>query len=246
MPHIKPTPTPTYKTPLTAWAIALSLALTACGGGSSSTATPTPTPTPSGTPSATPTPSGTPSATPTPSGTPSATPTPSGTPAAAPTPTPTAAECPFGNYKAELQAAINLVRASSQSCLGYTNRRTGQVIPANTYGPVGGLTWNSQLESAAARHSTDMAVVNFFDHTGSDGSTVTERAPAAGYVWQSIGENIAASAGSVSTVVDAWMKSDKGHCENIMNVAHVDIGASCKYSASSTYGDYWTLVMGKR
>jgi uncharacterized protein YkwD len=245
---LKTTPTPTYKTRLTAWVMALSLGLTACGGGGSSTATPTPTPTPtptatpSATPSATPTPAATPSATPapTPTPTPSATPTPTTTPV--PAPTPTAAECPFGNYKTDLQSAINAVRASPQYCGAYTNS-AGVAIAAQTYPAAGSLNWNSQLESAATVHSTDMAANNYFAHPDANGARVGARTSAAGYVYQSVGENIAGGQTSVSQVVSDWVVS-ASHCANIMTASFVDIGASCKYNPSSTYQYYWTLVMG--
>ena len=187
MTSIKPTPTPTYKTPLTAWVMALSLTLTACGGGGSSTATPTPTPTP--------TPSGTPSATPTTSGTPSATPTPTPTPV--PTPTPTAAECPFGDYKSAVVAEVNAIRSKSQVCGGVT------------YPAVGALGWNSQLESAAAVHSNDMAVNNYFAHPGTDGLSVGGRSSAAGYSYGRVGENIAAGQSSASQVSGDWLSQCK-------------------------------------
>jgi uncharacterized protein YkwD len=143
-------------------------------------------------------------------------------------------------------AAINSVRASQQYCLGYTHTRTGVVTPALTWAATGGLSPSSQLESAALRHATDMAVNNFFGHTGSDATSVLDRAPAAGYVWQSIGENIAAGYVDVPSVVSGWLNSNLGHCEAIMNPAFVDIGVSCKYKPSSDYQYYWTLVMGKR
>ncbi|MEQ1536895.1 MAG: CAP domain-containing protein [Burkholderiaceae bacterium] len=247
MTSIKPTKIPTYKTPLTAWVMALSLTLTACGGGGSSTATPTPTPTPtpSGTPSATPTSSGTPSATPTPtpSGTPSATPTPtpSGTPSATPTPTPTptpvpaptptAAECPFGDYKSAVVAEVNAIRSKSQVCGGVT------------YPAVGALGWNSQLESAAAVHSNDMAVNNYFAHPGTDGLSVGGRSSAAGYSYGRVGENIAAGQSSASDVSGDWLAS-ASHCANMMTASFVHIAVSCKTNPSATYVNYWTLVMG--
>lgn len=65
--------------------------------------------------------------------------------------------------------------------------------------PVGSLNWNGQLEAASARHSTDMAANNYwnipFPHLGTDGTTVRDRAPAAGYNYSTVGENVAAGAG---------------------------------------------------
>ncbi len=215
MTSIQPTKTPTYKTPLTAWVIALSLTMTACGGGGSSTPAPTQTPTSSPTDSSS-----------------AATPTPTPAPAPAPTPTPTASECPIGNYQSNVHAAINAARAVTQSCGAAT----------------GALSWNSQLEAAAARHSTDMAANNYWGadpHTGTDGTTLRQRVPAAGYNYATAGENVAAGQTSASQVVADWIASPS-HCSNIMTAAFVDIGVSCKYNPSSTYQYYWTLVMGKR
>ena len=223
----------TTKTPnLTSWVMAMSLVLTACGGGGSSTpaTTPTPAPTPSATPTATPTPAPTPSATPTPTPAPTPSATPTATPT--PTPTPTASECPIGNYQSNVHAAINAARAVTQSCGAAT----------------GALSWNSQLEAAAARHSTDMAANNYWGadpHTGTDGTTLRQRVPAAGYNYATAGENVAAGQTSASQVVADWIASPS-HCSNIMTAAFVDIGVSCKYNPSSTYQYYWTLVMGKR
>lgn len=90
-----------------------------------------------------------------------------------------------------------------------------------------------------------MVTHNFFSHTGSDGSTLGTRATAAGYVWSSLGENIAAGQATVTEVVDGWMKSD-GHCANLMNPGYRDIGVACVAgSSSNTYRTYWTQDFGK-
>lgn len=48
------------------------------------------------------------------------------------------------------------------------------------------------LTRAAQRHSADMARHDFFDHTGSNGSTLVDRAENAGYTgWNALAENIA-------------------------------------------------------
>lgn len=189
--------------------------LTGCGGGASIAPSPSPTPAPA--PSATPTP------------TPAATPT----PVPAPAPASTAAECPFGNYKSAVAAEINAIRSRPQICGGVA------------YPAVGGLGWNGQLESAADKHATDMAVNNFFAHPGSDGLRIGARASAAGYAYSKVGENIAAGQSSAAQVSADWLAS-ASHCANMMTASFVDIGASCKHNPSSTYQYYWTLVMGNR
>lgn len=208
------------KTPhLTAWVMALSLALTACGGGGSSTPAPVPAPTPTPAPAATPTP------------------TPTSTPAPAPAPTPMAAECPNGDYKSAAVAMLNSIRAQKQMCNGVS------------FNAVGALGWSGQLEQAAAVHSNDMALNNYFSHPDANGVRVGGRVQATGYTYSYVGENIAAGQTSVNDVFnlpngDGWMSSAKGHCENIMAASHRNVGLSCKFNPNATYQYYWTLVMG--
>ena len=55
------------------------------------------------------------------------------------------------------------------------------------------------LMTAAQRHSEDQAAHSTMSHTGSNGSTMVQRAEAAGYVgWTSIAENVAAGYPSVT------------------------------------------------
>ena len=195
--------------------LSAALVLTACGGGSSSTDT-------KSTPAAAETLSGTS----TPSGTSTASSTPSPTPTVL-----TAPDCPFSNYQADVVAAINRVRAAGAVCGGIA------------YPAVGALAWNGQLESAAAVHSTDMAVNNFFAHTSpTTGKSLRERIPEAGYRYTSAGENIAAGQTSAGQVVDDWVASTT-HCTNMMTPVFRDIGVSCKSNPASTYQYYWTLEM---
>jgi uncharacterized protein YkwD len=147
--------------------------------------------------------------------------------------TSTAAECPIGDYKSAATAEINAIRSRSQICGGVA------------YPAVGALGWNGQLEAAAAAHSTDMAVNNFFAHPGSDGSRIGARTSAAGYSYSKVGENIAAGQSSAAQVSGDWLAS-ASHCSNMMTASFVDIAVSCKYNPNSAYQYYWTLVMGNR
>lgn len=142
--------------------------------------------------------------------------------------------CGLANFQADMLAVVNAQRASGAVC-------NGVAFPA-----VGALVWNSQLQQAATAHSTDMSTKDFFAHTGSDGGTLRQRLPSAGYNYSSAGENIAAGYTSVSQVVAAWMASTTGHCENIMKSTHRDMGVSCKIYTPSTYRTYWTMELGTR
>jgi uncharacterized protein YkwD len=137
------------------------------------------------------------------------------------------AECPIGDYRSAMVAAIDAVRATNQSC-GVA---------------VGVVNWNSQLEYAAAVHSNDMAANNYFAHPDANGVRIGGRASAAGYSYGTVGENIAAGQTSVSQVVSDWVNSPS-HCANIMTASFYDMAVSCKYNPNATYQYYWTLTFG--
>jgi uncharacterized protein YkwD len=174
------------------------------------------------------------------SGDASAAPTAPATPAtpasSASQPTPTAGTritCNLPNFEADMLAAVNARRRAGASCGSHGN-----------FPPAPDLAWNAALTQAAVAHSDDMVSHNFFDHTGSDGSTPGDRETRAGYTWRGWGENIAAGQSSVAEVVDGWMKSE-GHCANLMNAAYKDIGVACVAgNAGTTYRTYWTQDFG--
>lgn len=207
--------------PLAAPALmAMLLALAGCGGGGSDGSTPPPAPTPAPSPAPTPAPA--------PAPTPAPTPSPAPAPAAG-----TRLTCNLPNFEAEMLAAVNAHRRAGASC------GSRGAFPAVTE-----LTWNAQLTQSAAGHSEDMVARNFFDHVGSNGSTIGDRVTATGYVWRSVGENIAAGQPSIAVVVDGWMKSD-GHCANLMNAGYRHLGAACVAgNANTTYRTYWTQNFG--
>jgi len=163
-------------------------------------------------------------------------PAPAATPAPAPSPVPagTDATCALPDFQASLIARVNQLRAAGASCGSNGN-----------FAPAAALTWNTQLTQAATAHSLDMVTNNFFDHGGSNGSTLGSRVAATGYVASALGENIAAGYGTVTNVMTGWMNSP-GHCANIMNPAFTQIGVACiKGTSTNRYGDYWTMDLGR-
>lgn len=123
-------------------------------------------------------------------------------------------------------------------------RAAGAVCGGVTKPPVPALTAQAQLRCAARNHSKDMGVNNFFSHTGSNGSSFSQRITAAGYVWKAAGENIAAGYNTAAAVVNGWMAST-GHCNNIMNGNYKHLGIGYYYAAGATYKHYWTQDFGK-
>lgn len=112
----------------------------------------------------------------------------------------------------------------------------------------GALTANDKLVAAARGHSQDMADNDFFDHTGSNGSSPGDRIEAQGYNWSWWGENIAAGYTTPAAVMDGWMNSP-GHRDNILNCNFTEIGIGYVYNAHDTgsvnYRHYWTQVFGR-
>lgn len=118
------------------------------------------------------------------------------------------------------------------------------------------LTLNVQLTAAAYGHSEAMATVDFFSHTGADGSTLRSRVDATGYAWFTLGENIAAGGSTPAQTLNQWMNSD-GHRANILNCNFREIGIGYYYQAddqnnvrlsnggrSGPFYHYWTQVFG--
>jgi uncharacterized protein YkwD len=145
----------------------------------------------------------------------------------------TRATCNLADFGAELLDRVNAYRAAGASCGS-----------KGSFPPASALVWNAPLTQASLRHSDDMVAAQYFSHTGSDGSSVGQRATEAGYVWHALGENIAAGQGSVAAVMSSWMASP-GHCANIMQARFRDLGVACvKGSSANTYGTYWTMALG--
>lgn len=111
------------------------------------------------------------------------------------------------------------------------------------------LALDTKLSNAAFGHSADMAINNFFSHTGSNGSSPWDRIRAAGYDYNtSLGENIAAgytATGDYSAqdVFTAWKNSPE-HNANMLSTNYHAIGISRYYNPASYYHWYWTTDFG--
>lgn len=97
------------------------------------------------------------------------------------------------------------------------------------------------LNKAALRHARDMAKHSFMAHTGRDGSSPAARVTAAGYVWRSVGENVASGSSTPEEVVEAWVNSP-GHCANLMSKSFTEMGVAFAVDTTSTAGIYWSQV----
>ena len=144
---------------------------------------------------------------------------------------PKTSECEFNQARIErVVNYINRIRAHAQTCEG----RSYQIAPA--------IRWNQKLYMAAKNHSDDMATNNFLDHQGPHGLVPGDRVSNAGYQWKSVAENIAGGTDTPEQTIEQWLSSH-GHCHNLMNPAHTQIGLACTRNNIADYRIYWTLVL---
>jgi uncharacterized protein YkwD len=114
------------------------------------------------------------------------------------------------------------------------SRRCGtETLPA-----VNPVKLSAALAQTARAHARDMATHNFFEHTGSDGSTPTARLARIGYRWLLTGENIAYGPTSAEEVISGWLASP-GHCENIMETRFTEMGIGYAFGSTRSKPMYW-------
>ena len=116
---------------------------------------------------------------------------------------------------------------------------------------LGKLSVNWTLDSTAQGHTNDMVTNRFFSHTGSNGSTPTQRMTPYWSGWSSwnTAENIYWGSGSYSTprrAVTWWMNST-GHRANILNPVFREIGIGISpRTPGGVAGGTYTTNHGRR
>ncbi len=117
----------------------------------------------------------------------------------------------------------------------------------------GPLDISPKLQNSSQWMSTDMATKNYFSHTDSLGRDPFTRMAAFGYSSYTAGENIAAGNAAAQATLIQWETAcdpdGAGNCTyahktNMLNPSFKAIGIGRAYSASSTYGWYWTTDFG--
>jgi hypothetical protein len=110
------------------------------------------------------------------------------------------------------------------------------------------LALNTQLSKAAFKHSKNMALLDFFSHTGMDGSQSWDRIQAAGYDYSMAAENIAIGYETGKEVLAGWMGSES-HRVNVLDPDLTEIGFGYFYLESDfgniNYNHYWSQTFGK-
>lgn len=85
------------------------------------------------------------------------------------------------------------------------------------------LNINGELDQAAQTKANDMAARNYWSHNTPDGQTPWTFITAAGYDYQTAGENLAYGFDTSSDTITGWMNSPE-HRANILNTSYKDVG----------------------
>ncbi|HVW70299.1 MAG TPA: CAP domain-containing protein [Steroidobacteraceae bacterium] len=143
--------------------------------------------------------------------------------------------------------AIHDAAAISRRVLALTNeaRAHARRCGGTRFEAAPPLALNLELERAALLHSQDMAVHNYMDHTGRDGSSPADRITRTGYKWRMVGENLASGTLTPEETVSGWLGSPH-HCANLMTARFTEMGIAFAVNAATDAGVYWTQTFGTR
>jgi hypothetical protein len=124
--------------------------------------------------------------------------------------------------------ANGLLNLHQRGVLGYaTDVSIGQLLNETNNQRVanglGNLAVNSTLNQAAQAKANDMAARDYWSHNTPDGATPWTFFTAAGYQYQTAGENLAYGFDTSANTVTAWMNSP-GHRDNILNTTYKEVG----------------------
>ena len=99
------------------------------------------------------------------------------------------------------------------------------------------------LTKLAEDYAARMIERGFFSHIDPEtGFGPGQRALQAGYLFLSVGENLAAGQTSPDAVMDDWMVSTEGHRETILSVQWGEVGVAVR--TGGEYRVYWVLEFG--
>ncbi len=141
------------------------------------------------------------------------------------------------NIEAEKEEIIEDENARELLQLVNQLRKEGCRCGRKRMKPVSPLKMNRLLNRAARSHANDMARNDFFEHRGSNGSSISDRIAQAGYNWQAVGENIFWGRVGIKEVFEGWRDSP-GHCKNMMSKDFREMGFA-------KVGIYWVQEFGK-
>ena len=101
---------------------------------------------------------------------------------------------------------------------------------------------NQRLNEASEIHAQDLATHGIASHTGSDGSSHSDRVQRKGYYFSIAAENVATGQQSWDKVFKAWQESP-GHNENLLLPEVTDFGVALVHEPTTTYANYWAMLV---
>jgi len=134
-----------------------------------------------------------------------------------------------GGLRAKIEAANSVL--TTQGVIDNTNQQRSD------FGK-GTLKVNAKLTAAALAKVKDMFAGQYFEHVSPTGRGPADLARDAGYVYISVGENLAlGNYKDDAALVEAWMNSP-GHRANILNAGFTEIGVAVlkgKFEGKTTW-----------
>jgi len=135
------------------------------------------------------------------------------------------------NFNKEILRLTNNARSKSCKCGNTTYNSTSQLV------------WNDTLAKVALEHIKYLTTINELTHTGKGGSSSSQRVTKAGYVWRTVGENLALGQGTAEEAIQTWLESEN-HCKNMMNPSFKEFGAA--FIKANSNGYFWIQVFATK
>ncbi|HSX36800.1 MAG TPA: CAP domain-containing protein [Patescibacteria group bacterium] len=104
------------------------------------------------------------------------------------------------------------------------------------------LSLNTELAAAAQSKADDMVAKNYWSHESPDGKTPWTFMAAAGYTYETAGENLAYGFSQADDVVKGWMNSTE-HRANILDANYQDVGFGVASSPNFNNSGPETIVV---
>jgi len=101
---------------------------------------------------------------------------------------------------------------------------------------------NGKLTLASKIHAEDMLKFGDATHTGTDGSSHSDRIQRQAYYFSIAAENVAAGQKSWPKVFKAWQDSPD-HNVNLLRDEVTDFGVAMVYDPDSSYGTFWAMLV---
>lgn len=115
---------------------------------------------------------------------------------------------PAPQYSADGKPLPQVYRIASRDTAKIQFRMLDSVNALRNAGGLQGLTFDANLNAAAATHALDMSVQNRPWHFGSDGSSPIDRVARIGFDGRLVGENISETYETELETLSAWMEQE--------------------------------------